>query len=159
MTFDAFKTRALAWIDTHPRTLAVIAVLALLMASCQSAQAQTTQPVPVTVTLRYTIATTGSDGSPLLNPITRVRIWAKTAPITDASPGTPTFELGAVNSHTFTMQAVPGSTVYFRVANGTATTWSGMTPQAQRIVPSIQIPSVPGGVSVTVTISQTEPTP
>lgn len=136
-----------------PRTLEIVSVFALaLMAPLTHAQtvdakAILTWPLPT----QYTDNTAMAAGT-----LTKIQVWAKTAPILDTDTSPTAVLPGTATSYVYTGQVPNGSILYFRIKACTAVACSAMTPQISKGI-KVDVPAVPAGMSVTVTVTLSGP--
>jgi hypothetical protein len=126
---------------------AIAFLLALLAAPLHA------QTVDAKANLTWTLPTLYTDGKPILaGAITKVQLWARTSPIADTDTSPTVVLPGVPTSHVWTGQVPNGSTLYFRHKVCTATACSAFGPQASKGV-KVDIPAVPPGISVTITVT------
>lgn len=133
--------------------------LIVAVALCLIAIGVSAQTVPGSLTLRWTLPTTGclqGVTPPVCNqPLTgsaaleAVHIWISTSPIPDAPAGAPTLTLAAgATTATHTMQVTNGQTLYARASVRNP---SNSSPLSNQVTKVISIPVVPGApTSVTI---------
>lgn len=117
------------------------------------------QQVPAEAAVSWVLPSAAADGSPLTGgqSLTKLQVWAATAPIPDNAGGSPTAELGAsATQWKFTTTAPNGGTLYFRLKACNAGGCGAFSQQASKTV-QVNVPGVPTGVQVTVTVTVTAP--
>jgi hypothetical protein len=138
--------------------LIVAAALCLLLTGVAMAQT-----VPGSLTLRWTLPTTGCsigvtpcDNKPLTGSaaLEAVHVWISTSPIPDAPAGAPTLTLAAgVTTATHTMQVANGATLYARVSARNSAGDSPLSAQVTKVVAVPVRPGVPTNVTIELTIT------
>lgn len=137
---------------------AVVAVgLCLLIAGVSFAQT-----VPGSLTLRWTLPTTGCtvgvtpcDNRPLTgtDAIQGVSVWIGTSPILAQPTGAPTLTLPAgATTATHTLQVTNGQTLYARVSARTGTSNGVLSNQVSKLIALPVQPGAPTSVTIELTI-------
>jgi hypothetical protein len=130
---------------------AIALLFALLVAPLHA------QTVDAKANLTWALPTQYTDGKAIpAGAITTVQVWAKTTPIADTDTSPTVVLPGAPTSHVWTGQVPNGATLYFRHKVCTATACSAFGPQASKGV-KVDIPAVPSGITVTVTVTVSGP--
>lgn len=114
------------------------------------------QNVSGVVSVSWTNPTTANDGTALTGTqaLTKLQVFAASAPIADASTMTPTLELGpTATTGTVTMTVPNRSTLYLRVKACNAIGCGGFSNQTTKPVNVDQPPGVPTSVTFTITIT------
>jgi hypothetical protein len=135
--------------------------VALCMLVAVAALAQT---VPGSLTLKWTLPTTGClvgvsppvCGQPLTGDaaLQAVHVWISTSPIPDAPSGAPTLTLAAgATTASHTMQVANGATLYARVSARNPAGDSPLSTQVTKVVSIPVRPGVPTNVTIELTIS------
>lgn len=129
----------------------VLCLFALFVVDEANAQ---TQNISAEARLSWVLPTTATDGTPLTgaNALTKLQVFAATAPIADTSAAAPTAELsGTATTWTYTTTVPNGSTLYFRVKACNAAACGPFSNEANKLV-KIVIPGAATGLTVTVTV-------
>lgn len=108
--------------------------------------------------LTFQPPTQSIDGKPLpAGVLTRMEVFASTAPLLDGALGTPVATLPpTATSYIYRAQVPNGSTLGFRVRGCTAVVCGAATPQLNKSV-RIDIPGIPPGFNVTVIVTLSSP--
>lgn len=132
-------------------------IAALLVMATGVVQAQT-QTVSARANLSWTLPAQYTDGKAIAaGALTKVQVWATTAPILDTDTSGPTAVLaGTATSYVYSGQVPNGATLYFRIKACTATACGAFGPQVSKSI-QIDIPGVPAGMTVTVTVTLSGP--
>lgn len=143
--------------------LSIVAIGLLLIAIAVATPANA-QTVPGSLTLRWTLPTTGcliGTDPPVCNqPLTgnaalqAVHVWISTSPIPDAPSGAPTLTLAAgATTATHTMQVTNGQTLYARVSARNPAGDSPLSNQTSRVITLPVRPGVPTNVTIELSIA------
>ncbi len=140
--------------------LAAMLVVMLVSAWLGVVQAQT---VPGSMTLRWTLPTTGCtigvtpcDSRPLTGTaaLQAVHVWISTSPIPDSPSGAPTLTLSATaTTATHTLQVTAGQTLYARVSVRNPSGDSPLSNQVTRLITLPVLPNMPTNVTIELTIT------
>lgn len=141
----------------------IINTIVMVVGLCAVVAAVSAQTVPGSLTLRWTLPTTGCtpgitpcDNRPLTGTaaLQAVHVWISTSPIPDAPTGAPTLTLAAgAATATHTMQVTNGQTLYARVSARNPAGDSALSNQVTRVVSLPVIPGVPTSVTIELTIA------
>lgn len=150
---------------TGRRLLVILAatLLAVLLSALLSIAAQA-QTVPGSLTLRWTLPTTGCIvgafpavcNQPLTgnHALAAVHVWISTSPITDPPSGAPTLTLTAgATTASHTMQVTNGQTLYARVS-ARASADGVLSNQVTKLITLPVAPGAPTNVTIELVIGQ-----